>query len=316
MTLDRNPSRPRALALVLLGLMIALLGVGAPAAAQDSGIQPFPPADGTTWGSAAALGEGEIKTFVTLDESGVPSLIGIYFDEAALSGLPHEPSDGHWDVKDADGNVVFPCCGHESVLLFPEEAAATPLDHALVNWNPAGHAPAGVYDAPHFDFHFYTTSVEDREAIPPAAADTLCSVPNPPDVGGEHPVPVSCETFEQAVMPLPADQMPPGYMSVGEVIPAMGDHLINVQAPELTGEAPFTHTWVYGAFGGRLTFYEPMVAVSFLEEQNEETCAAIPMPEAMPEAGYYPTQYCIRYLPGDEDGAGAYAISLEEFVEF
>jgi hypothetical protein len=36
------------------------------------------------------------------------------------------------------------------------------------------------------------------------------------------------------------------------------------------------------------------------------------MPEAMPEPGYYPSQYCIRYM-SDQD---AFAVTLESFVEY
>jgi len=217
---------------------------------------------------------------------------------------------------DPDGNILMPCCGHEVVIEFDEEMSAAPFQHALVNWNPVGHPPPGVYDVPHFDFHFYTTSVKDREAIAPAAHDTMCMVPSPADASVMLHLPVTCETLEQAVMPLPDDQMPPGYISVGEVIPGMGDHMVNLQAPELLGEAPFMHTWIYGAYGGRLTFYEPMITLAFLEELTEDVCAEIPMPEAMPVPGFYPTEYCIRHIPSEGDEPGAYVVSLEKFVEF
>lgn len=308
-------SRRRLSLVFALVALAAMVFAALPAAAQDSPKGVVPPSEGTTWGEPQPLGDGEIRTFVTLDESGTPSLVGVYFDESTLSGLPETPSDSESDIKDADGNVIMPCCGHEVLLEFPEEILATSLDHFTMNWNPAGHPPAGVYEAPHFDLHFYMISVEDRDAIAIAAADTMCMVPNPPDVGGEHPVPVSCEIFEQATIPLPDDQLPPGYISGGAVEPRMGDHLVSVEAPELQGE-PFTHTWIYGAYGGRLIFYEPMVTKAFLEEQHEEVCAEVAMPKAMPEPGYYPSEYCIRYLPGEEDGAGAYVVSLESFIEY
>lgn len=309
--------RPVAFLFVILSLGALLLG-GLPAAAQGPVGNVFPPAAGTVWSDPQDLGDGQIQTFVTLDAAGAPSLIGVSFTESALSGLPETMSDGHWDVTGADGNVIIPCCGHETVLTFPETDAAIPFEHFVMNWNPMGHTPAGVYDTPHFDLHFYVISNDERMAIPVASADTMCSVPNPPDVGGEHPVAVTCETFEQGMMPLPEDQMPPAYIAVGAVEPGMGNHLINTQAPELAGE-PFTHTWIYGTYAGRLTFYEPMIAIDFLESlQNvgDEVCTDIAMPEAMPEAGYYPTQYCIRYMAGEEGGEGAYTVSLESLVEY
>lgn len=295
--------------------LVAVLLAALPAAAQESVGKSFPPSEGTLWGDAQDLGNGQIQTFVTLSSSSVPSLVGVYFTESALSGLPETASDGRWDVLDAKGGVIIPCCGHEVVLDFPETDSAIPFEHFVMNWNPHGHEPVNVYDTPHFDLHFYTISNEDRIAIAAATADTMCSVPNPPDVGGEHHVTVSCETLEAAMIPLPDNQMPPGYISAGAVEAGMGNHLINTQAPELAGE-PFTTTWVYGAYAGRLTFYEPMIANSFLQEKPEEVCNDIAMPEAMPEAGYYPTRYCIRYTPGATDGEGAYTVSLESFVEF
>jgi hypothetical protein len=293
--------------------LVTTLFAGSSLFAQSSDVQTLPFGAGTRWGGLAGLGNGAIQTFVTADSSGKPEYVGVYFTAGALSGLPETPSDGRWDVVDASGNVIIPCCGHEVVLNFPETESAIPFEHFVLNWNPLGHPPAGVYDAPHFDLHFYTISNDERTAIAAATAETMCSVPNPPDApAGEHPVPVSCDTLEQGTMPLPEAQTPPGYIDVAEIAPGMGNHLVNAAAPELMGTEPFTHTWIYGAYAGRLTFYEPMITNAFFEEHNPETCAAISLPEEMPESGYYPSQYCIRYL-SDQD---AFAVTLESFVEF
>jgi hypothetical protein len=296
---------PIALLMVLFSFLVLL-----PVSAQDT----FPPPDSTVWGDPQPLGNGQIQTFVTPDDAGNPSLVGVAFTESALTGLPQEPSDGRWDVKDASGNVVMPCCGHEVVLEFPETDSSTIFQHFVINWNPNGHMPLGVYDVPHFDLHFYLISNEERMAIEPATADTMCSVPNETDDGVEQHVMVSCETFEEGAIPLPADQMPPDYMDVGDVAPGMGNHLINSQAPEIAAGEPFTHTWIYGTYGGRLTFNEPMITIEFLEERNEEVCTEIAMPQAMPEHGFYPSEYCIRYVAGDTEGT--FVVSLESFVEY
>lgn len=307
-----NQSRRRIVSssILLLVFVIALLA-SSQALAQDTGGQGFPPPQNTEWGQLVALGNGAIQTFVTVEPSGQPAMVGVYFTAGALSGLPTTPSDGRWDVVDAAGKVVTPCCGHEVAVDFPATIAATPFKHFVLNWNPMGHIPAGVYDKPHFDLHFYTIINEERMAIPVATADTMCVVPNPPGTPGEHPVDVSCETFEQGMLPLPEKQAPPGYVAVGAVEPGMGNHLINPAAPEFSGE-PFTHTWIYGTYGGKLTFLEPMIANAFLEEKNAETCAALTLPEEMPEPGYYPTQYCIRYLANQD----AFTVTLESFVEY
>jgi hypothetical protein len=34
-----------------------------------------------------------------------------------------------------------------------------------MDWEPHGHPPPGVYDVPHFDFHFYMITPEERAGI-------------------------------------------------------------------------------------------------------------------------------------------------------
>lgn len=336
-TMDFYQSHRRPL-VFLIALVISSMTLLAalPAAAQGRIGHTFPPATGTTWGTAQTVGNGQIQTFVTVDSARSPRLVGVYFTEGALSGLPETMSDGRWDVKDANGSVIIPCCGHEFVLDFPASSSVTPFKAFVLNWNPMGHAPSGIYDRPHFDLHFYTIPDSARTAIAAATAETMCSVPNPPEVGGVHPVTVSCETFEIAMFPLSTAHTPPGYISAGAVEPGMGNHLINSRAPELAGPpdprtwrnlginvprdfrakaAEFTHTWIYGANAGRLTFLEPMITLAFLQEQHEKTCTDIAVPEAAAEAGYYPTQYCIRYIAGENGSDGAYVVSLESFFK-
>jgi hypothetical protein len=72
----------------------------------------------------------------------------------------------------------------------------------------------------------------------------------------------------------------------------------------------FTHTWIFGAMGGRITFYEPMITLAFLLGQPD-VCTPIHQPQAWQTAGYYPTEYCIRYLPE----SAAYTVSLEGLIE-
>ncbi|MGH8662238.1 MAG: hypothetical protein ACREUB_10830 [Burkholderiales bacterium] len=38
----------------------------------------------------------------------------------------------------------------------------------------------------------------------------------------------------------------------------MGNHLIDPTSPEFKGKK-FTRSWIYGVYGGRVTFYEEMV---------------------------------------------------------
>ncbi|MEF8855938.1 MAG: hypothetical protein V5A16_00800 [Haloplanus sp.] len=65
---------------------------------------------------------------------------------------------------------------------------------------------------------------------------------------------------------------------------------------------------------GQLTFTEPMITEAFTRDvaasEDGEVSTAVPLPDAFPEAGYYPTSDTTRYV-GSEN---AYAITLEEFV--
>jgi hypothetical protein len=302
--------------LTVLFVLAAIFMVGVPAFASNPVVGEFPPAEGTHWSDPLDLGDGQVQVFVTLDESDNPLTIGVYFTESALSNLPEELTDGKSSILDADGNVFIPCCGHEFILDVPETDSNLTFEIVGVNWNPVGHPPAGLYEPPHFDLHFYTITDEERLAIEPATAETMCSVPNPPDVGGESLVPVTCETFEEATMPLPDEQMPPGYFNAGAVEPAMGNHLINGAAPEIAEGAPFTHTWIYGTYAGKITFFEPMITLAYLEQLENDVCVDISMPAEMPEPGYYPTQYCMRHLSGDDNGEGAYVVTLEGLIEY
>ncbi|MCB0195487.1 MAG: DUF5602 domain-containing protein [Anaerolineae bacterium] len=240
----------------------------------------------TQWGTPIKLGDGQAKTYVTLNGSGKPKEVGIIFTEDMLSGLPTEMT--------------------ETVLDFPATAAETPFTHFGLDWNPAGHEPDGVYTVPHFDFHFYTLSEEERAAIEFGTCTTAedSRVPNPPGVA-----PVTCAVFDKAMQPLPADMMPTDYNMVPAVVPFMGNHLMDFSAPELNGE-PFTYTWLYGAYNGEIIFFEPMITKAFLES-HPNMCESLKTPEAMPEAGWYPTQYCIKY-----DKSNTYTISVDSFKWF
>lgn len=151
------------------------------------------------------------------------------------------------------------------------------------DWNPAGHPPSEIYTVPHFDWHFYTMPEGEVEEIPFSDDPAL-----PPD-----------------------EQRPPGYFPDRVVVPEMGLHWFDSTAPEWNDE-PFTHTFIYGSYEGDLTFGEPMVTKAFLEAENEEVRTAVATPEAFPEAGWYPTEYVIRYL-GEQD---AYTVTLESFERF
>lgn len=251
-------------------------------------------------GAPTSLGNGTVAAYAEMTATGTPAVVGVIFDAAALDNLPAASSDGH-RCYDANGDgridVAKQCVPtHERALPLPSDLARRsdmPFKWILLNWNPHGHIPPGVYDTPHFDVHFVMEPIENLFAI----AAGPC--------GPEH---VRCDQFETARKPLPANYVPAAYIDVEAVVPAMGNHLVNVTGPEFKGEK-FRRAWIFGAYDGRVTFYEEMVDRAWLLTRPSE-CFPIPSPEAVAVGGYYPTQSCIRHVAA----RNAYTVSLEGFV--
>lgn len=192
-----------------------------------------------------------------------------------------------------------------SFVFTPADAIETwsPIQYATLDWNPQGHAGPG-YDVPHFDFHAYLVPQSEVESITagPCAA-------------------VSPDSFYQANLPIMRSCFPStdgSYQNLGAVEPNMGNHLISTVSPEFAAMAQgqnasesFTHTFIYGVYGGEITFLEPMITQTYLEstESRGEMCWPIPgVPENLPEEGWLPTEYCI--LPGAD---GAVKVELRSF---
>lgn len=206
-------------------------------------------------GEMKPVGNGTMQTWLRLDTQGKPVSIGVTFTAGVLEGLPE----------------TLPYT--EYALSLPPQAAATPFTHFVLNWNPKGHIPPGVYDVPHFDFHFYIISPEVRAQMT-ATGDDLAKVLKEPAAG--------C--------------LPAGYITApGAAEAHMGNHWVDAASPELTGK-PFTVTFVYGSYDGKLAFLEPMATKSFLETKPHFS-QAIKLPATYPASGYYPTKYSVTYRP-------------------
>ncbi len=57
-------------------------------------------------------------------------------------------------------------------------------------------------------------------------------------------------------------------------------------------------------------WFETQAAEACLASQPDE-CHPIKLPKAWEVAGYYPTEYCMRYLPEEKE----YRVSLEGLVQ-
>jgi hypothetical protein len=212
----------------------------------------------------------------------------------ALEELPPVPNTTS-RCYDLDGNgkhTGHECIGDvERILDVPvDSSVGLPFRWITVNWNPAGHHNT-PYARAHFDFHFHTGERNRVEAIASGRCGELAD----------------CEDFKVATRPVPAPYLPKGYIDVGAVVPRMGNHLLDSQSPELKDSLPFSTTFIYGAYDGELIFWEPMITLDMLRK-TRDACWSISQPEGFAQAGYYPTQYCIR-----RSRTGERTVSLEGF---
>jgi hypothetical protein len=230
------------------------------------------PAEKVFKGAVEKFQHGKAWTWYEMDDNGNPLRLAISVDDSAMATLDRNPSGGSGHHHE---NTI-------TLKLHPK-ANATPFMHVGLDWNPFGHEPEPIYGKPHFDFHFYMISEADRMTIPPYDVDST--------------------KFKN--VPAPA-YFPPTYINPGGGVPQMGVHWIDFTSPELNG-APFTQTFIYGSYNGKVTFYEPMITEAFIKA-NTTFERAIPQPAKYQKTGYYPTKMRIAKANGVTN------IILEGFV--
>jgi hypothetical protein len=173
--------------------------------------------------------KGEVKTFQHGKawtwyerDRNKPMRISIAIDDAAMESLDRGSEGGDHHSHD---NAVS--------LKLPPQANSTPFDHVLLEWNPTGHPPLGVYTKAHFDFHFYMTSEAERMAIP---------------------------VYEQAQEKFdnfPFQYMPQDYVPIPGGVPQMGTHWVNRFSPELGGGNVLPRAFFMALTMARLHFTNP-----------------------------------------------------------
>jgi hypothetical protein len=232
---------------------------------QESGYDADAPV--VRHGEPARIGNGSARTYVVYGADGsTPSEVGVAIDEAGLAGLPQEMQ--------------------MMELALPADA---PLPYRFVGfeWNPEGHEPDGIYNLPHFDFHFYTVPSQEVHAIlpdDPRFAEKANRMPEEPTVPAQYVV------FAE-----------PGSEPVTAAVPMMGVHWADTRSPELqaafgnpAGQQPFTRTFLFGSWDGRFIFLEPMITLAHLQSRPDEVIE-IPQPARYGQPGWYPRSYRIQY---------------------
>ena len=221
----------------------------------EAGRGTVPEKYNTFYGPQVQMGNGHIRTWVNISHSGKALAIGVEMTNSALTQLPQNPTDF------AASTFMLP--------LHQKASMVTPFKHVVIDWNVNGHEPPGIYNLPHFDFHFYKTSIADMLAIPPYQVD-----PTGFDV------------------PVPNGYLPPMYVRTPGGVPQMGAHWFNPTSPEWNGQT-FTHTFIYGTYNGKVTFEEPMITLATLQSGSTFQ-KSIPQPLYFsPVNTYYPTNYSI-----------------------
>lgn len=213
----------------------------------------------TYYGPAVALGNGKALTFININKCGKPSAMGVALNEKALQNLP-TGDDGH-------SHRINHAPLFEYVLQFPKQAITTPFKFMTIDWAPQGHGPTGVYDIPHFDFHFYMISNEERLTITPL--DSM-----DPEI------------------PL-AKYIPAPYFQLPGRVPNMGVHWLDPRSPELAGET-FTRTFIYGSYKEKVAFMEPMITLDYIKSKPTNV-DEIPLPTHYLVNGFYPSKYQVKY---------------------
>lgn len=302
--------------MLVLGLVAAPLVMLAPTVSEAQTVahapRPTPAApEVVRYGGRVHLGNGEARSYITVDARGRPTEIGVALGEAALDGLPATGIGHHGAPPAAAGPHGAHQSPHVFLLDLPEQAGV-PFRFVELNWNPAGHEPTGVYEGvPHFDFHFYTIDEPEREAISPKDP--------------EYPIKANRLPAEEYVPEFNAALGPPGAEPAQIAVPLMGVHWVDLRSPELQAllgkpEAfePFTRTFIHGSWDGRWIFWEPMITRVHLLEKKTTTDPAvrdeivpIPLPSRYQAPGYYPEAYRITWDPE----AGEYRIALTQLVQ-
>jgi hypothetical protein len=261
------------------------------------------------YGAATKVGNGIVRTYILRDKStDVPLEVGVAMSESVMEGLPAP--------MDMSGMPATHGQSHQHLdthLYLLDMPAQNPTQYQFVelNWNPAGHEPAGVYDLPHFDFHFWIASAEERASIVPTDPQYAVKAASYPTNEYRAPFYLDAATAAQA----PAAAV---------AVPLMGVHWLDVRSPELqrlTGHPeaykPFTTTFLYGSWNGKFIFDEPMITRAFIMSKRSASDPAvrnevIPVstPQRYAPSGFYPRAYRIAW----DESAREYRIALTQLV--
>lgn len=245
-------------------------------------------------GAPQRIGNGTVRTYVLFDPANrrVPIEVGIAISERGLEDLPAPMAMHDADAMSSHFDT------HERLLALPAQNP-TPYQFVQFNWNPGGHEPPGIYDQPHFDFHFWTVPVATRNGIVPSDPQFAAKAARYP--GPEY----YTEFYVDAAT---AAKASPAAVTV----PQMGVHWLDTRSGEFNGQL-FTKTYIRGTWDGQFVFDEPMITRAYVAAKRAAADPAVrdevillPKTPRRQVPGYYPEAYRITY----DAETGEYRIAL------
>ncbi|EFJ44042.1 hypothetical protein VOLCADRAFT_106565 [Volvox carteri f. nagariensis] len=180
-----------------------------------------------------------------------------------------------------------------SYSAFEQPAAFFPMvgtnPFGFVYWSYAfnGHPGVGIYDVPHFDFHFMFPSYDywwNQEWNVNSHG---------PCMGGSN------ATFFKTFKPIPSCCWPGSTLGpiiqAGDFVWGMGSHLWDTSAAEYNPVRRFNFTHIYGQYDGKIQFFESMVTVSTMQRPRgyQECITLTNNPRVMDEARHIPSRLCV-----------------------
>ncbi|HZE65351.1 MAG TPA: DUF5602 domain-containing protein [Sporichthyaceae bacterium] len=229
-------------------------------------------------GPSKPMGDGSVWTYVVSDAAGKPVEVGVRMTGAALRGLPADMPEGH----------PVPV-----ILKFPSGTATGVLNHVEFYWNPMGHEPPGVWDTPHFDYHFFIADEATAREVNPNNANFATRANRVPDVKY-----------------MPGDFAPPPGTAVSNTVPLMGLHWADTTVTRTPGKYDFTQEMIRGSWNGNVTFIEPMITREWLLSHTPLD-HQLSEPQAYQRSGLYPTTYTVHYDAASDE----YSIALGGFTD-
>jgi hypothetical protein len=235
---------------------------------------PVAPAPRIVYGDSVSLSGATLATWAKVLPQGRVTEVGLTLPLAIVENPPSEPGpgpDGQW------------------VLNFPGVVQqSTYFNHLEFGWNPHGHEPDGVFDVPHFDFHF--------EGVP---LQTILNIGFGADLGGG--------LFGDPVVPSP-ERMPAGYVYPGQLalVPFMGVHAF--RPDDIVPSDQFTKIVLAGFYNNNLLFIEPMITQEFLL-RRQSFSLNVPRPAVLGRSTLYPARFEATY----DKKADAYYFVYSDF---